>query len=93
MAKMDFIEFSSREEALQEFARTIGTHPPRDPIPEWWNQFELWYLSKISDPSAVVDGKIRLMVRMEPFEYDEEDLEGPLLEDDEPELDDEPDGV
>lgn len=78
-AKVDTIRFKSRAEALTEFARTLGTHPPREPIPAWWDAFESWYQTKINDPNPVLDeeGRVCLMARLEPFEYAEEELHDP----------------
>ena len=76
MANIDFVTFATRAEALTEFARTLGEHPPREPVPAWWDEFESWFLSKQLDSSNRDDeGRIRLMVRMEPFSHDE----GPSL--------------
>ena len=79
MAAVDTIRFKTRAEALTEFARTIGTHPPREPVPNWWNVFETWYLMKTMDPNPVLDpeGRICLMVRMEPFKYEEDEANDP----------------
>jgi hypothetical protein len=91
------LSFSTRRECLEQFAKSMGCNPPRDPIPEWWEMFEKWYvearaqarLRKEEEPGVTC-----MTVRLEPFGYedegededdDEDDGEGPL-DDDEDDL-------
>lgn len=38
MALVHNLSFSTPRECLKEFDRVFGKHPPRDPIPEWWEK-------------------------------------------------------
>lgn len=79
MAQLTGVEFSTRQQCLEGFARTMGVFPPREPIPAWWPVFEKWYgevralahLRKDDDPMMT-----SLMVRLEAFDYGDEAGEG-----------------
>lgn len=64
MAVMHEVSWSSREECLQEFARTFGCYPPRAPVPAWWDEFEKWYVQY---------PKGSTILRTEGFTHEDED--------------------
>jgi hypothetical protein len=76
VAMISELRFRSRRQCLEAFARTLGTHPPRQPLPEWWPAFEKWYqdvrarqdLLDPDDPNYTA-----LAVRTEAFTHKEED--------------------
>lgn len=66
MAVVHQVEVTSRESVLVGFAKSFGRHPPRHPIPEWWEHFEAFY----RELRAGGDER-SLMLRTEAFEYDQ----------------------
>jgi hypothetical protein len=85
MAQVGGVEFSTRRECLEAFAKTMGVFPPRAPIPEWWESFTKWYdevradenLRKEDEPNVT-----SLLVRMEAFTWEDDDEDDESLADD-----------
>lgn len=67
MAMVHAIRMGSRAECLEDFARTYGVAPPRGAVPQWWEEFEHWFLAT----SEALDG-LAIQVRTEAFPYGEE---------------------
>jgi hypothetical protein len=76
MAMLAEVVFSTRQECLEGFAKTMGVHPPREPIPVWWEAFEKWYCEmRAKDDFRSEDDpdKTGITVRLEAMDYDDED--------------------
>ena len=75
MAMQHEVDMSTRRTALESFARAFGEHPPRDPIPEWWNHFERWFVGVRASPA---DQHSTKFLRTEAYGYDEIEEESDL---------------
>lgn len=92
------IDLTTREACLRGLAESIGTCPPRSPVPPWWEAFESWFVGQRDKAREVErqEGEMpKLLVRTEAFTYDDEEDEVSLAEDPdaeqrEPDSDDEP---
>lgn len=76
MAQIASIRLTSRRTCLEDFAKTLGVYPPRDPVPLWWQAFDKWYKENheclASDLSTDLGPPGKLLVRMEAFTYEDE---------------------
>lgn len=79
MAAQHEIQWSNRRECLEEFARTFGEHPPRAPVPAWWDEFEKWY----SEGDATAGHS--MILRTEAFGYEEAEVVDDLTDPEIPE--------
>ncbi|HEY2155338.1 MAG TPA: hypothetical protein VGH33_06885 [Isosphaeraceae bacterium] len=101
MAQVTGVEFSTRRECLEAFAKTYGVYPPRGPIVEWWEGFEKWYKEVRADENLRSEGDenvTSLMIRLDKIEYDDDEegeadltdedygIDPALIRDDEPEF-------
>jgi hypothetical protein len=62
---------------LEDFAKTLGVYPPRSPVPSWWKAFDKWYKENCEwawepENQEIHDEPGKLLVRMEPFTYEDE---------------------
>jgi hypothetical protein len=100
MAQVGGVEFSTRREALEAFAKTYGVYPPRGPVVEWWEGFEKWYKEVRADENLRKEDDedvTSLMIRLDTMEYDDyeggeesladdDGMDDGLIHDDEPEF-------
>ncbi len=77
MAIVFQVRVDTRANCLADFARSLGTYCPRDPIPSWWDAFDRWFAEQHARAEAIdttPEGEQpTVLVRTEGFTYEEDD--------------------